>query len=304
VFSVAPRAVVFEPEIRKRLPRYNRHMPLPVIQTHGTAWAGDLARLFSQVQRRWLESMAEAAELPVGTALSSRDYSRVYDANNICDAALPPGTDAAAAVRQVNEHFSARGTRCAYWTLRPSAPPQSTAPLAAHLLELGYRPAHSAIMSWQPSQPLPQRPPIMVIPARASYAHWELLEQESAQRWPEAAEELVAAHRARLDDPHVDALLAMKEAAAAGSAALLCAGELGLVGTLYVAAAFRQQGVGKALMVGLLDLAHRAVLRHVFLEVEPDNHPAVALYEACGFTRLGTYTRYWAPWTHRSAASR
>jgi [ribosomal protein S18]-alanine N-acetyltransferase len=66
------------------------------------------------------------------------------------------------------------------------------------------------------------------------------------------------------------------------------------VHTIGVDPAWQRQGVGRALLNALLakaDAAHAPV----FLEVRTDNEPAIRLYEAHGFTRVGVRRRYYQP---------
>jgi ribosomal-protein-alanine N-acetyltransferase len=53
-------------------------------------------------------------------------------------------------------------------------------------------------------------------------------------------------------------------------------------------------GVGRALLRALLAIADEAAAP-VYLEVRTDNEAAIGLYEAHGFTRIGTRRRYYWP---------
>ena len=64
---------------------------------------------------------------------------------------------------------------------------------------------------------------------------------------------------------------------------------------LMVAAAYRRQGVGSALMAAAEEWAHAAGVTKLELHVFPHNEPAIALYERLGYVReglrLGHYAR-------------
>ena len=60
--------------------------------------------------------------------------------------------------------------------------------------------------------------------------------------------------------------------------------------TIGVDKAFQGEGIGRALLDRLLDIAGGDV---VFLEVRTDNAAAIGLYESVGFTRVGVRKRYY-----------
>lgn len=66
------------------------------------------------------------------------------------------------------------------------------------------------------------------------------------------------------------------------------------VHTIGVDPAWQGKGVGTALLRTLLSIADDQ-LAPVFLEVRTDNEPAIALYQAHGFVRLGLRKRYYQP---------
>jgi [ribosomal protein S18]-alanine N-acetyltransferase len=63
---------------------------------------------------------------------------------------------------------------------------------------------------------------------------------------------------------------------------------------IATAAQVRRQGLGRRLVQALLDEAQAARCQHVLLEVAARNAPAVALYEALGFRRIGRRKGYYA----------
>jgi len=56
----------------------------------------------------------------------------------------------------------------------------------------------------------------------------------------------------------------------------------------------RRQGIGRALMQGMLRYARDNRVDHVLLEVRRSNAPAVALYRAIGFFVTGVRLRYYS----------
>ena len=60
-----------------------------------------------------------------------------------------------------------------------------------------------------------------------------------------------------------------------------------------VAGAFRRQGLGRTLMLHMLDEAESMGVETVFLEVRESNPVAVRLYEGLGFNQVGTRKDYY-----------
>lgn len=65
------------------------------------------------------------------------------------------------------------------------------------------------------------------------------------------------------------------------------------VQTVAVAAGRQREGIGRALMLALIEHAWSAGCSRMFLEVHSGNAAALALYDALGFTRMGRRARYY-----------
>jgi ribosomal-protein-alanine N-acetyltransferase len=83
-----------------------------------------------------------------------------------------------------------------------------------------------------------------------------------------------------------------------GYAGILRAGSDADVLTIAVAADRQGRGLGRGLMSALLEVASAWRSRSVFLEVEPENSPAVALYRGLGFRAVGERRHYYGPGRH------
>ena len=57
---------------------------------------------------------------------------------------------------------------------------------------------------------------------------------------------------------------------------------------------FRRQGIGAALVGALLERARESDILRVTLDVRPSNSPAIALYQAFGFTPCGTRKNFYS----------
>jgi ribosomal-protein-alanine N-acetyltransferase len=69
----------------------------------------------------------------------------------------------------------------------------------------------------------------------------------------------------------------------------------GDIQTIAVAPEARRRGLGRALMVALLDEARRRAATEVFLEVRADNPNAEALYVSLGFEQIAVRPNYYQP---------
>ena len=65
--------------------------------------------------------------------------------------------------------------------------------------------------------------------------------------------------------------------------------------TIAVAPSARRQGLGRVLMLRLIDEARQRGAREIFLEVRADNPGAQALYESLGFEGIAVRPRYYQP---------
>lgn len=69
----------------------------------------------------------------------------------------------------------------------------------------------------------------------------------------------------------------------------------GDIQTVSVTEGFRKQGIGRALLVSLMDYAKWKGARTLFLEVRADNEYAQRLYKHMGFEAIGVRERYYQP---------
>jgi ribosomal-protein-alanine N-acetyltransferase len=267
-------------------------MPLPVLHSRAEVRPDDLARLYHRTELHYTRHLAEELALDMGTGFYNRALPGVWLANRLLDAALPDGMLPAEAVSVSDAAFAEQGVRCNQWLLNPAAPAARTAPLAEYLVATGWAAESADILclTGTPSGLVREAPGLTIIPARASFRHTRQLAEESAARWGEP--QVADAHMLHLDDPHWDALLAIKDGTAVGYAGVLAVGDLGRIDQIYVAAGHRRQGIGRTLMSRAMEVCVRSQFRHVMLAVAPDNAPAQALYGQLGFRKIGELATY------------
>lgn len=270
-------------------------MPLPVLNARGEVGPEDLVRLYHRTELHWTRDLGEERALDVGVAFFNRDLPRVWDANRVLDAAVPEGMTSAEAAGQVEQAFAGEGATCASWVLNPSAPEGRTKPLAEYLLSAGWQAEAADVLylAGAPTGGATGSAALTIIPARASFRHARQLAEEAAERWNEP--QVAEAAMLQLDDPHWDALLALKDGRAVGRAGVLAVGDVGRIDRVYVARDHRRRGVARALMSRLLEVCARSQFRHVMLACDPVNEPAQALYRGFGFRRTGQIVSYRRP---------
>jgi len=273
-------------------------MPLPILNVPNQPTGADLVRLFHRTDAAWVGHLADAEQLDAATAYANPALPDVWNANHVRDAALSGDMTPAQAVAEVNAHFAARGTACAYWILNPSADAAQTRPLGEHLLGIGHKARLDDILHLRhcPSPPAGPVGDLKIIPARASYRHARALAEERArERWKKAVDQLVEADVLDIDDPHADTLLALGDGRPVATISVLAVGDLGRIENVYVAPDFRRRGIGRMMLARALEVCARSIFRQVFILVDPGNAPAVALYRSFGFECVGQLTSYCAP---------
>jgi ribosomal protein S18 acetylase RimI-like enzyme len=265
-------------------------MPLPILQSHHSASSEDLLRYFQKLELHWGRHVGEETQLDVGTALVNPQLPEVWDANRVIGAALPEGVSPEQAYAEVEEHFASARGRCCTWAMAVGAPEAQTKPMVEYLLSRGWRDCGFDVMylTQPPRGTIVEESDLKIIPARASFRHV----RDLAIEWQGASGADTA--EMHLDDPHVDALIALKDGRAAAYVAVLSVGEIGGIQDIYVAKEFQRQGIGRTMMSRAMEICARSLFRHVLVGVGPENAAAVKLYEKFGFARLGRYVQYCA----------
>lgn len=251
-------------------------MALPILQAHPVAGRDDLLRLYHRIQLQWSRHLGEETPADFGTVIRNPQLSRVHDANCVLDAVIPSGQTAESIIAQIE------GTK---WVLaQPPNEQLATALEAAGYRKGGFEVLHRA----NPRCPAEVDRALTVIPARASYRHVEELARQWAAELGE--EQLADAFLLHLDDPRVDALLALKEGRAAAMVTAMSVGDMGSIENLYVSSSVRGCGIEVAIFDRALEICARSLFRHAFVGGSCGDFAGVAL--ARGFEPIGDYVEY------------
>ncbi len=256
--------------------------PLPVLAAAPTVGPADLVRLFHRSQLLWGRGVAEEAVLDGGTWLHNADLQPSAEASCLLDAALDPRQTPADWFDRLTA--ATAGSPVRGCTPNPSLPSERTAPLVDYLLAAAWATTTLDVLHLRRTRPAAAAPTgLTVIPARAALARFARLLSGRPD------ESLAERH---LDDPHVDAWLALRDGVAVASVALLNAGDVGTVRDLYVAPPERGRGTGRLLLDRALESAARSGHRHVLAGVPPR---ATGLFAAAGFVVVGQWVQYVRP---------
>jgi ribosomal protein S18 acetylase RimI-like enzyme len=264
---------------------------LPTISRNAAVTPDDLVRFYHRVELHWSRHLAEETTLDIGTALANPRLRAIDRANCIFDATLPEGMSPSQAIEIADAHFQEAASQCRMWIMNPSASRQVD-PLLAHLVARGFQANRRDILYLAGhAAALDEIAGLTIIPARASFRHVRELAEEISPDTPGAADAALM----HLDDPHVDALLALRQGTALGFVTVLSTGEIGAITELFVSAAYRRHGIGRTLLARAMEIAARSLFKHVFVSASPDDVAATSLLHAAGFTTVGTFTEYRLP---------
>jgi hypothetical protein len=254
-------------------------MSLPILNHREEADDRRLLRLAGQARSRWMRHLGEESQWDVGVAVVNAE---LVEGNCVVDVALPDGCVVDEVIRAVEAHFAGAGTSCRKWSVNPSATLAQTQPIANQLVSRGYTAERWDVLHLRrpASVARTQAEPVTVIPARASYRHVQELFDGGA------------AALVHLDDPHTDAVLALRDGRAAGYVAVLAMGEVGLIEDLYVMEGNR--GLATVMMNRAVEICARSQFRHVFTCVR-DGETTKHLIDVWGFAKIGDAIDYLAP---------
>jgi GNAT superfamily N-acetyltransferase len=193
--------------------------------------------------------------------------------------------DPGAAIDEVFRFYQGQNAICRRWV--PNSPDVDTQQLAKELARRGFSPRRTPLLRLASATMVqnPRRPNVTVIPARAAYRQlMNLAQAQAAERGIDATQyqQAVAAH---LDDPAVDALLALEASDAVAWMAVLPNGEVGRLAELWVAPDVRGRGIGTLLAQRAIDFCGRALFKHVLAAF--DDQATGRLLERVGFAPVG-----------------
>ncbi|MBV8781497.1 MAG: GNAT family N-acetyltransferase [Phycisphaerae bacterium] len=252
-------------------------MPLPVLPSSSSLSSEALLRLFHQTELEWQRHLGDETVLDNSIALMTKQ--------GIALSVTPPDSDQwPMMLRNIRQFFLAHGRLSPSLQLNPSIDPSCAHQFEAFLQSQGWQARRCDVFHLIRRRNIAPSKEIRLIPARASFRHVELLDEISPPK--------LLPH---LDDPHVDAWIAMDGRNVIGAMAVLAVGETGRIAHLFVTPDRRRQGIGGRLLDRALDIAARSLMKHVFIAVDEDESATRALATSVGFELIGNLTTWAAP---------
>jgi GNAT superfamily N-acetyltransferase len=272
-------------------------MPLPILAGEHHLTPADMERLFHRTGLCFGQHLGESTDLDCGTAIVNPAWPGVADANHMWDASLSADQSPGQALDEADAHFAAAKSACGFWVLNPAEPASRTQPLGEYLQSHGWQPRSTTIFHVHKTPLLKLAADgLTIIPARASFRHARDLALCAAQETASTnADALAEATMAHLDDPHWDAMLALRDGKAIARIGVLSVGDMGRIDGLYVHPDHRSGGLAKMMVARAMEVCARSVFRHVFAEIDPANAPAVHLARITGFEPIGSMVRWMRP---------
>lgn len=218
----------------------------------------------------------------------------IPEANQACmpDAPAHAGAEIVATVERC---FHQCHGRCLRW-ISAAGPYPGDLPVA--LANAGFAKKCWALYSVEKANPRGVRDDLPIVPARSAFDLLKQFMHDYARAHGEpamVATQRAAAARLMLDEPAVDALLALENKRAVGVAYLVKAGQLGFLYDLLVLPDQRGRGVAGTLLAAAFDLAQRSRYLHVTILRDAHCPQWRAFLTRSGFARIAEHEYFDRP---------
>lgn len=235
--------------------------------------------------------LCEKQTLDHGIAYYCRRFPQVAEVNQFREV-VAQASELANAYRQAEEFFTQADLTCLRWAPAVGEPREAH---EAHLLDQGFRRVEYQAMSLGRWVELPVGD-VRILPARAMRsalrATFTETNDDADRVSPSTKAELF---EERLDDPRMDAFVAMMGDQLAGRCALFQVGDSAQLVEHHVTADHAGGAVGAALLGHVLRLAQRLNMQTICTAVEARDEQAIELYTSAGFTSDDTFVEFVRP---------
>ena len=268
-------------------------MELPVAKQSYLPSAEVMTRTVKRAAVTLARTLAEETPTDTANLFIAPARACVAEANFASDLRLPAGTDAAAAVKEIDEAFAAAGARCAWMDSTEEAWPAS---LAGALEAAGYRAVERIVFVLDAyAPPRKVNAEIQVLPPRSVFGQFRAfakLEAEAEHRLAGADADVWAQSLVdRLDETRLELFVGRLEQQPVGYAGVLALGNYGVIFPAFTDPNQRGKAIAGTLMAHTIDFCQRSLFERVILERHA-GCPAIPFYESLGFKKYASYIRY------------
>lgn len=234
--------------------------------------------------------LCEKETLEYGIAYYNRRFAALAEANQFREVLIEDAARIPEAFEQTESWFRQRRIFCHRWA---PAGGRGTEELADFLARQGFHTRRYVAMSlarWV-DQETPEQ--VRILPARAMRdAYRETFLHTDGSKSPATREQLAEASLERLDDPHLDMVLALWDKKPVGRCGLYQVGDIARVMSVCVSPAFARRGVKEALLAHVLALAKRLTMRVVLTQIDETDRAGRAFLNEAGFVCDGEIVEF------------
>jgi len=245
---------------------------------------------FLRANQAWCLQLCEKETLNLGIAYYSDRFAQLPETNQYREVIAEDSTDVSAALDEASRWFSEKNLQCHRWA---PATGQASPALEDLLTQKGFTKRTYTVFAlarW----PKIQRPDdLRILPARAVRDAFRRSIIEASSKDSLVQPQILAdAWIERLDEPQLDAFVAMKASTPLGYAGLFQVGDIAQVLLPRVADRTLRPQVEKALLGHLLILAKRLAMANIVTALDENDHEERVHLESCGFVADGTIVEF------------
>lgn len=248
--------------------------------------AGSLLR----TTQAYCGQLCEKETLDYGIAYYNRRFAALAEANQFREVLIDDAARIPEAFEQTESWFRKRDIFCHRWA---HAEGRGTDELANFLTRQGFHTRRYFAMSlsrWVDHQTTEQ---VRILPARAMRTGYrETFTHRDARESSTMRELLAEASLERLDDPHLDMVLALWDKKPVGRCGLYVVGDIARVMSVWVSPTFAGRGIEEALLANVLALAKRLAMRNVLTQIGETDRAGRTFLENAGFACDGEIVEF------------
>jgi len=241
-------------------------------------------------EQAYCSELCEKETLEYGIAFYNPRFASLPEANQFREVLIEDAAAIPAAFEQTETWFRHRKMFCRRWA---PAEGRGTDELADFLTQHGFRRRKHMAMSlarWV-DQETPEQ--VRILPARAMRtAYRETFAQFDTPGSSAMGELLAEASLERLDDPHLDMVVALWDKQPVGRCGLYQVGDIALVMGVRVLPGYAGRGVEEALLAHVLALAKRLTMRNVITQSDETDRAGRTFLEEAGFVCDGEIVEF------------